>query len=114
MISALIAESACSLVRRLKQGEITPGDLLDALEQRIGEVDPKVNALPTRCFDRARAQAEALMRRPVAARGILAGMPVPIKDLTDVAGVRTTYGSPIFAGHVPETSDALVDHLEGQ
>ena len=39
-------------------------------------------------------------------------MPVPIKDLTDVAGVRTTYGSPIFKDHVPERSDILVEHLE--
>ena len=36
--------------------------------------------------------------------GWLAGLPVSIKDLTDVAGVRTTYGSPIFADHVPAKS----------
>ncbi len=64
------------------------------------------------CFDRAREAADALLARPAAARGILAGLPVPIKDLTEVAGVRTTYGSPIFRDHVPERSDILVERLE--
>ena len=42
------------------------------------------------------------------------GLPVPIKDLTDVAGVRTTYGSPIFADFVPEASDILVTTIEAE
>jgi amidase len=114
MLSTLIADNACNLVHRLKCAEISPHDLLDALEQRIGKVNPAVNALPTLCFDRARAHADELMRRPIAARGLLAGMPVPIKDLTDVAGVRTTYGSPIYADHIAEESDLLVQNLERQ
>ncbi len=44
--------------------------------------------------------------------GWLAGLPVAIKDLTDVAGVRTTYGSPIFADHVPAASHPLVERIE--
>ena len=39
-------------------------------------------------------------------------MPIPIKDLTDVAGVRTTQGSPIYKDNVPAHSDILVEHLE--
>ena len=42
----------------------------------------------------------------------LAGLPIAVKDLSDVAGVRTTYASPIFADHVPETSDLMVERLE--
>jgi amidase len=42
----------------------------------------------------------------------LAGLPVAIKDLTDVAGVRTTYGSPIFKDHVPKTSHPVVERIE--
>ena len=101
-----------ALVERLHSGDVTPHDLLDALEARIRRVDPLVNALPTLCFDRAHAAADALMRKPMAERGCLAGMPIPIKDLTAVAGVRSTQGSPIFADHVPEFSDLLVTHLE--
>jgi amidase len=108
----LIGETACAVVDKLKSGEVTPLDLLDALEARIAAVDGKINALPTLCFDRARAKAKALMQKPVAERGVLAGLPVPIKDLTDVAGVRTTQGSPIYKDRIPETSDLLVTHLE--
>ncbi|MFL6792813.1 MAG: amidase family protein, partial [Bradyrhizobium sp.] len=89
----LVRETACAVVKKLKAGEVTPLDLLDVLEQRIAEVDGKVNALPILCFDRARAHAEKLMKKPAGERGLLAGLPVPIKDLTNVADVLTTQGS---------------------
>ena len=79
----LTRASACSVVSRLQSGEVTPHDCLDALEARIAAVDPAVNALPTLCFDRARRHADALMAKPPAARGRLAGLPVPIKDLME-------------------------------
>ena len=108
----LVRETACAIVDKLKAGEVTPLDLLDVLEKRIAEVDDKVNALPILCFDRARKHARALMGKPAAERGRLAGLPVPIKDLTNVGGVLTTQGSPIFRDSVPAKSDILVEHLE--
>src|SRR4030095_5319372 len=114
MSDELIRADAVTNVGRLKRGEISPHDLLDALEKRIAAVDKAVNALPTLCFDRARQRADALMKRPLAERGQLAGVPVPLKDLYDVAGVRCTQGSPIFADRIPEKSDLLVEHLEGE
>jgi len=111
---SLIKQTATALVARLNKGEITPHDLLDALEARIAEVDGKVNALPTLCFDRARAHADELLKKPLGERGRLAGLPVPIKDLSDVAGVRSTQGSLIFKDTVPEVSDILVTHLEAE
>ena len=109
---ALMRSTACAVVDRLNSGEVTPLELLDVLERRIAEVDGKVNALPILCFDRARKQAQTLMQKPSGSRGLLAGMPIPIKDLTNVAGVRTTQGSPIFKDTVPQTSDILVQRLE--
>ncbi|MCG6203325.1 amidase [Rhodopseudomonas sp. HC1] len=109
---ALVRETACAIVDKLKAGEVTPLDLLDTLEQRIAEVDGAVNALPTLCFDRARSRAAELMRKPAAERGVLAGMPLPIKDLTAVEGVLTTQGSPIYKDHIPARSDLMVEHLE--
>ncbi|MBX6427009.1 MAG: amidase [Variibacter sp.] len=108
----LMRMDACAVVARLRDGSLSPHDLLDALEKRIAAVDPVVNALPTLCFDRARAHADRLLKRPAAERGLLAGLPVPIKDLTEVEGVRTTYGSPIFADYVPAKSNILVENLE--
>jgi len=110
--SELIKADAVTLVDLLQRGEVTPHDLLDALEARIAAVDGAVNALPTLCFDRARAHADRLMRLPVSERGPLAGLPVPIKDLIAVEGVRTTQGSPIYADHIPARSDILVQRLE--
>jgi len=109
---SLIQETACAVVGKLKSGEVTPLDLLDALQARIAKVDGDVNALPTLCFDRARTHARALMDKPVEQRGLLAGLPMPIKDLTAVAGVLTTQGSPIYKDTVPQRSDVLVEHLE--
>jgi len=114
MTDELIRQDAVTIVGRLKRGEVTPHDLLDALEQRIAAVNGPVNALPTLCFDRARAHADRLMKLPMAERGQLAGMPIPIKDLVDVKGVRSTQGSPIYAKHIPEESDVLVEHLEAE
>src|ERR1700761_3325456 len=97
--------TATEAVLRLKRREITPLDLIDAAARRIAEVEPDINALPTLCFDRACAHAERLMRgegrEAESEPGWLCGLPVAIKDLADVAGVRTTYGSPIFRDHVP-------------
>jgi amidase len=114
MSDELIRADAVTIVERLKRGEVTPHDLLDALERRIAAVDGAVNALPTLCFDRARAHADRLMQKPVTERGQLAGMPVPIKDLINVAGVRSTQGSPIFADNIPEKSNILVENLEAE
>jgi amidase len=108
--------TAAEAVLRLKRREITPLDLIDAAVHRIAEVEPAINALPTLCIDRARAHAERLMRgesrEAEAEAGWLCGLPVAIKDLTDVAGVRTTYGSPIFRDHVPTRSHPLVERIE--
>jgi amidase len=108
----LVRATACEVVDQLNAGEVTPLDLLDALEARIAEVDGQVNALPTLCFDRARSHAKKLMEKPARQRGLLAGLPVPIKDLTNVAGVLTTQGSPIYKDTIPPRSDILVEQLE--
>jgi amidase len=108
----LVRATACAIVDKLNSGEVTPLDLLDVLERRIAEVDGKVNALPTLCFDRARTRARALMRKPAGGRGLLAGLPIPIKDLTNVEGVLTTQGSPIYRDNVPSRSDLVVERLE--
>jgi len=112
----LIRLTATEAVARLKRREISPLDLIDAAEKRIRSVEPAVNALPTLCLDRARNHAGQLMtgqrQGAEGEAGWLAGLPVSIKDLVDVAGVRTTYGSPIFRDHVPTKSHPLVERIE--
>ncbi len=116
MSSDLIQLTAREAVRRLAKGDITPLDLIDAAEKRIAACEPAINALPTLCLDRARDHAKRLMKgqRREAEReaGWLGGLPVAIKDVNDVAGVRTTYGSPIFKDHVPTVSHPVVERIE--
>lgn len=109
---SLIERSACEVVDLLRDEALSPHDLLDTLAAQVARVEPQVNALPTLCFERAHAHADALLKKPVAERGLLCGLPVPIKDLTDVAGVRTTRGSLVYRDRVPQTSDAGVSLLE--
>ncbi len=108
--------TAVEAVSRLRKKEITPLDLVEASAKRMEEVEPAVNAMPTLCLDRARDHARKIMagkaNEAEGEAGWLAGLPVSIKDLTDVGGVRTTYGSPIFANHVPEKSHPLVERIE--
>jgi amidase len=111
-MNELLRMNAVDVVYRLQTGVVSPLECLDALEQRISDVNAPVNALVTLCFDRARRHATELMQRPVTERGVLAGLPVPIKDLTDVEGVRSTKGSRIFADRVAPASDILVKHVE--
>ena len=104
----LIGFSARRVVELLRSGEISPWDTLDALERRIAEADGEVNALPVLCFERAREQAKGVDRENT----ILAGLPVAIKDLDDVAGVPTSYGCPAFADFVPAESNLTVTRIE--
>jgi len=114
MTEDLYRLTALEAVRRLRAGEVTPLDLIDAVERRAAAVNGTVNALVTPAYDRARDHARRLMALPPAERSLLAGLPVAIKDLNDVAGVRTTYGSPIFAGNVPSVSDLMVQTIESR
>ncbi len=110
----LVKMTATEVVGLLKDGKVSPQELLDASEARIKETDDVVNALPTLCFDRARAHATRLEKEnPTDRRDPhLHGLPIAIKDLTPVKDVRFTSGSPIFADRVADFSDVMVERLE--
>jgi amidase len=103
----LTSLSACDAVSALRGREVSPLELVEAAVRRIEQVDRSLNALPTVCAERALERASA-----ADGHSALAGLPIAVKDLNDVAGVRTTYGSPIYRDHVPERSDLMVERLE--
>ncbi len=107
--------TASAAVALLRERKVSPLELIDAAEARIKATDGELNALPTLCFERARAHARRMMAGK-ASRGrgaaALHGLPIAVKDLNPVAGVRTTQGSPIYANDVPARSDLMVERLE--
>jgi amidase len=108
-VTSLTGLDAITLAGLLRAREVSAREVVTAHIERIEAVDGAVNAVVTRTFEaalqRAAAADEALARgtKP----GLLHGLPVAHKDLVETAGVRTTYGSPLFADFVPDT-DALV------
>jgi amidase len=108
----LCAKSAWEVVELLKRGEVSPAELLDAAFARTAEVEPAINATPTLCPERAYARAAALDETHKDHPGWLGGLPIGIKDLDRVKGVRTTFGTRGLADFIPDVSEHFVERLE--
>jgi amidase len=102
--------SAVEARRQIGAKRLSARELLESCIARIEAVDPAVNAMVARDFARARAGAEAADAATARgdALGPLHGLPIGIKDLENVAGLRTTYGSTLFADHVPDADEDIV------
>ncbi len=100
--------SATELRRRIAAREVSVAESVEACLERVKELNPTLNAIVT-LNTRALDDAAELDRRIKKGDdpGPLCGLTVGIKDVTPVAGLRTTFGSPIYADHVPK-EDALV------
>ncbi|RDC70955.1 amidase [Rhodovulum sp. 12E13] len=96
--------------RLIARRQLSPVELVEACIARVEAVNHAVNALVAHDFDRLRAEARTAEAAVMEGRalGPLHGLPVAIKDMNDVAGLPTTYGSEAFAGNVPSHDDALV------
>ncbi|MEX2281809.1 MAG: amidase family protein [Gemmatimonadota bacterium] len=103
-----MTRSAAQLLTLLRNRALSAEELTATTLDRIADLNPRINAIVTlnhhaledaRALDARRARGEE--------PGPLFGLPVGIKDVTPVAGVRTTFGSPMYRDHVP-TEDALV------
>jgi amidase len=102
--------SAVDLAALIRRKKVSPTEVVKAVLERIETVNPGLNAYCTVAAEQALAaarRATAMVGRRGARLGPLHGVPVSIKDLTPTRGIRTTWGSKIFADHVP-TEDALV------
>lgn len=105
---------ATDLARLLRRKKISAREVLDAHLARIEAVNPKVNAIITLVADQARKKALELDEQAAKGRfaGPLHGLPVAHKDLQDTAGIRTTYGSPLFRDHIPTKNTLIVDRIQ--
>ena len=102
-MTGLLELSARDLLARYASGEASPVDAVDEVAERSSAVDGRLGAFTTLCLERARSEAHASEQayRRGDPQGPLAGVPLGVKDLFDSEGVRTTYGSPMCADHVP-------------
>ena len=110
----LTRKSAIELAALIRSRAISPRELLDAHLTVIERVNPKLNAVVTLAADHARDaahQAEAAVMRGDEL-GLLHGLPIAIKDTTRTAGIRTTFGSPLFVDHIPDEDAEVVRRLK--
>ncbi|MGY1615978.1 amidase [Geodermatophilus sp. SYSU D00691] len=109
----LCSRPATELAGLVRTREISARELLDAHLDRIERVNPAVNAIVTLDVDGARAEADAADAALAAGEdvGPLHGLPVAHKDTHATGGMRTTWGSPLFAETVPARDELVVARL---
>lgn len=104
-IDAIGDRDGVAIAEAIRTGQVSAPDIIDAAVARAEFAQPKINFLATDTFLDARKQAKQSLYGP------LAGVPTLIKDLSDVAGVRTTYGSRAYLNNYPTTHTPLVDAI---
>ena len=97
--------SLCLMVSMVREGAISPLELVEAHLRRIEERNPSINAFVTVLAEEAREAARALERSGT--RGLLHGVPVTVKDSFDMAGMATRVGS-LERPETPAARDATV------
>jgi amidase len=105
---------ATELAQAVRNRELSAREVMAAHLAQIERVNPQVNAIVTLLPEQAMAGAatadEALARGEEV--GLLHGLPIAFKDLVDTAGIRTTYGSPIYADFVPDQDTLMVERVK--
>ena len=112
--SDLCSAPATELTRRIAGREVSAVEVMTAHLARIHDVNPRLNAIVTLLPEKVLLAEAEKADRAVAAGdplGPLHGLPVAHKDLTLTRGIRTTFGSPIFADFVPEEDALIVERL---
>lgn len=115
MINAkeIIRLSATEIRELVGRKEISPTEVIEASLEQIERYNGEINAVVTlseKALDEAR-KLEKKASKP-AEMGLLHGLPAGIKDVTPVAGMRTTYGSPLYADHIPPEDALVVQRLK--
>lgn len=111
--SGLVDKSAVELVGMVRNREVSAVEMLNAHLDRIAGVNPVLNAIvtlvPEMALEWARAADELTMSG--GHLGVLHGLPVAHKDLELTAGIRTTFGSPLYSDFVPTEDGLIVQRL---
>ena len=104
--------SALELMEAYRKRSLSPVEATEAILARIEEVNPRINAVVTLTAELALEQARESERRYAGGEArVLDGVPITIKDLITTRGIRTTFGSKLYADFVPENDAVLVERL---
>ena len=105
--------TACELRRMIGRKDISPIEIVESCIDRIESVDSQLNAMVTKSYERAIAEARKAEQTVVSGEelGLLHGLPVGIKDLETTAEIRTTSGSKLYAEHVPTKDQGAVANI---
>jgi amidase len=105
--------SAVEMARLIRAKKLSAREALSACLKQIERVNPKVNAIVTLVPEKALEAATKAdeMQAHNEKLGPLHGLPVAHKDLVETKGIRTTFGSPLFANYVPAADDLIVERL---
>ena len=110
-MSELAFLSARKLARLLAARKVSRVEVMRAFIAQVERENPRVNAIVTFLPEEALKEARRMDRKG-AAVGPLAGLPIAYKDMVETKGIRTTFGSPIYAHNVPERDHAIVERLK--
>jgi amidase len=102
--------SASELSALIASRELAPSELMAACLDRVAAVNPAINAIVS-LRDPAELMAEARIADDATGSGWLHGIPFAVKDLVATKGLRTTWGSPLFADHLPKADDLVAARL---
>ncbi|HEX2566285.1 MAG TPA: amidase, partial [Burkholderiales bacterium] len=108
-ISEICFTPARKLAQLLRTRKLSATEVVRAFIAQIERVNPQVNAVVTFLPEAALKAAKAADRKKPA--GPLAGLPIAYKDMIPTKGIRTTFGSPIYADNVPGADALLVERL---
>lgn len=111
MGETLTGRSAVELARMVREGDVTAVDVVRAHLERIHELDRRIGAFEVVRHDAALDEAAAVDARVDRGELPLAGVPVAVKDVVDVAGERTTHGSAALPDRVATEDDVTVSRL---
>ena len=100
--------SAVEAARQTRAGIISATELVEAALKRIRALDQRLQAFMTIDETGAHRAAERLDAMPASQRGPLHGLPIAFKDLVATAGVKTTYGSLVYADNKPAANELFV------
>lgn len=109
----IVKLGATEQVSLVKRREVSAEELLKAHLSRIEQVNPAVNALVTLVPELAIAAAQSIDQRLARNEdvGTLCGLPVAHKDLHETRGIRTTWGSPLYRDHIPDSDHLVVQRM---